>query len=79
MWMWPNARISVMGGDQAAAVMSTIQRDNAEKQGKVFTAEEQAALEAPIKAKYEKEGSCYFSTARLWDGMCLSKLVALCE
>jgi acetyl-CoA carboxylase carboxyltransferase component len=59
LWMWPNARISVMGGPQAASVLSTVKGE--------MTAEQKAAFEAPILEKYEREGSPYYSTARLWD------------
>ncbi|MBV8725400.1 MAG: methylcrotonoyl-CoA carboxylase [Candidatus Eremiobacteraeota bacterium] len=59
LWMWPNARISVMGGPQAASVLSTVKGE--------MSAEEKAAFEAPILEKYEREGSPYYSTARLWD------------
>jgi acetyl-CoA carboxylase carboxyltransferase component len=59
LWMWPNARISVMGGPQAASVLSTVKGD--------MTPEERTAFEAPILEKYEREGSPYYSTARLWD------------
>jgi acetyl-CoA carboxylase carboxyltransferase component len=59
LWMWPNARISVMGGQQAASVLSTVRGE--------MTAEEKAAFEAPILEKYEREGSPYYSSARLWD------------
>lgn len=67
LYMWPNSRISVMGGDQAAGVLSTLQADNAKRQGKEWTEEDIAKFEAPIKAKYEREGSAYYSSARLWD------------
>ena len=67
LWMWPNARISVMGGEQAASVLSQVKREQRERQGKPMTAEEVAAIEAPILAKYEEEGSPYYSSARLWD------------
>jgi 3-methylcrotonyl-CoA carboxylase beta subunit len=67
LWMWPNARISVMGGEQAATVLSTVKRDQRAREGKPLTAEEDAAIRAPILDKYEKEGSPYYSTARLWD------------
>eukprot|EP01006_Ploeotia_vitrea_P045514 TRINITY_DN66947_c7_g7_i3.p1 TRINITY_DN66947_c7_g7~~TRINITY_DN66947_c7_g7_i3.p1 ORF type:complete len:553 (+),score=325.25 TRINITY_DN66947_c7_g7_i3:195-1853(+) len=67
MWMWPNARISVMGGDQAANVLATIQRDNREARGEEWSAEEEAEFKQPILDKYEREGSAYYSTARLWD------------
>ena len=67
LWMWPNARISVMGGEQAASVLSQVKREQRERQGKPMTAEENAAIEAPILAKYEEEGSPWYSSARLWD------------
>jgi acetyl-CoA carboxylase carboxyltransferase component len=67
LWMWPNARISVMGGPQAANVLLTVRRDNLQAQGRDMSAEEQAAFQAPILAKYETEGNPYYSTARLWD------------
>jgi 3-methylcrotonyl-CoA carboxylase beta subunit len=64
LWMWPNARISVMGGQQAASVLSTVKRDQL---GDDWAAGEQAAFEAPIREQYETQGSPYYSTARLWD------------
>ena len=67
LWMWPNARISVMGGEQAAGVLTTVKRDQLARQGKVFSAEEEAAIRDPILDKYEHEGSPYYSTARVWD------------
>jgi 3-methylcrotonyl-CoA carboxylase beta subunit len=67
MYMWPNARISVMGGEQAANVLATIQRDNIEAAGKTWTAEEEAAFKQPTLDKYETEGHAYYSSARLWD------------
>jgi len=67
LWMWPNARISVMGGEQAASVLTQVKQEQRERQGKPMTAEEVAAMKAPILAKYEEEGSPYYSTARLWD------------
>ena len=67
LWMWPNARISVMGGDQAAAVLATVRRDQREARGEEFTAEEEASYTAPIREQYETQGSPYYSTARLWD------------
>jgi acetyl-CoA carboxylase carboxyltransferase component len=67
VWMWPNARISVMGGEQAASVLLTVRLKILESQGKTMTKEEQEAFMAPILEKYEAEGSPYFSTARLWD------------
>ncbi|GAM17261.1 hypothetical protein SAMD00019534_004360 [Acytostelium subglobosum LB1] len=67
MYMWPNARISVMGGEQAASVLAQIQRDNMAKEGKTWPAEEEAAFKKPISDKYEVEGSPYYSSARCWD------------
>lgn len=67
MYMWPNAKISVMGGEQAANVLATIQRDNKILAGEEWTAAEEQAFKDPILAKYEKEGSAYYSSARLWD------------
>ena len=67
LWMWPNARISVMGGVQAASVLATLRRDNLEAQGKAWSAEEEAAFKAPIEAQYEAQGNPYYSSARLWD------------
>jgi acetyl-CoA carboxylase carboxyltransferase component len=67
LWMWPNARISVMGGEQAAAVLTQVKQEQRERQGKPMSEEEMAALRAPILAKYEEEGSPYYSSARLWD------------
>ena len=67
LWMWPNARISVMGGEQAAGVLTTVKRDQLARDGKPFTAEAEAEIRNPILEKYESEGSPYYSTARLWD------------
>jgi 3-methylcrotonyl-CoA carboxylase beta subunit len=67
LFTWPNARISVMGGEQAASVLATLRRDAMEAEGKNWSAEEEEAFKAPIRAKYETEGSPYFATARLWD------------
>ena len=67
LWMWPNARISVMGGEQAAGVLTTVKRDQLARQGRTLGAEDEAAIRDPILAKYEREGSPYYSTARLWD------------
>jgi acetyl-CoA carboxylase carboxyltransferase component len=67
LWMWPNARISVMGGEQAASVLAQVKQEQLERQGKSMTPEEEAAFKAPILAKYEEEGSPYYSSARLWD------------
>ena len=67
LWLWPNARVSVMGGAQAASVLSTVKRDQIEGAGGTWSAEEQADFEAPIRQQYEEAGSPYYSTARLWD------------
>jgi len=67
LWMWPNAKISVMGGEQAASVLATVKRDNFEKQGKAWSKEEEEEFKAPIKQQYEKESHAYFSSARVWD------------
>jgi acetyl-CoA carboxylase carboxyltransferase component len=67
LWMWPNARISVMGGEQAASVLTQVKQEQRARQGRPMSAEEVEALRAPILAKYEEEGSPYYSTARLWD------------
>ncbi|HEY7113855.1 MAG TPA: carboxyl transferase domain-containing protein [Thermoanaerobaculia bacterium] len=68
LWMWPNARISVMGGEQAASVLSTVKQEQLERGGKPrMTPDEVAEFERPTREKYEAEGSPYFSTARLWD------------
>jgi 3-methylcrotonyl-CoA carboxylase beta subunit len=67
LFTWPNSRISVMGGEQAASVMATIRRDGIEAKGGAWSAEEEAAFKAPIRERYEEEGEPYFATARLWD------------
>jgi acetyl-CoA carboxylase carboxyltransferase component len=67
LWMWPNARISVMGGEQAAGVLTTVKRDQLAREGKTLSAEEEQDIRGPIVDKYEQEGSPYYSTARLWD------------
>jgi 3-methylcrotonyl-CoA carboxylase beta subunit len=67
LWMWPNARISVMGGEQAASVLATVRRDGIEARGGHWSAEEEAAFRVPIRAQYEAEGHPYYATARLWD------------
>jgi 3-methylcrotonyl-CoA carboxylase beta subunit len=67
LWMWPNARISVMGGDQAAAVLATVKRTQIETSGAEWSPEEEEAFRAPIRERYEDEGNAYHSTARLWD------------
>jgi 3-methylcrotonyl-CoA carboxylase beta subunit len=67
LWMWPNARISVMGGEQAASVLATVKRDGIEKSGKSWSREEEQAFKAPILAQYETQGHPYYASARLWD------------
>ena len=67
LWMWPNARISVMGGEQAASVLATVKRDGIEGKGGRWSADEEAAFKAPIKTQYETQGHPYYATARLWD------------
>ena len=67
LWMWPNARISVMGGEQAASVLATVKRDGLEAAGKTWSAEEEEAFKAPIREQYETQGSPWYATARLWD------------
>ena len=67
LWMWPNARISVMGGEQAASVLATVRRDNIEAAGKSWSAAEEEAFKAPIRDQYETQGHPYYASARLWD------------
>jgi 3-methylcrotonyl-CoA carboxylase beta subunit len=67
LWMWPNARISVMGGEQAAGVLATVKREQLSRENKTFSREEEEQIRQPILDKYELEGSPYYSTARLWD------------
>ena len=68
LWMWPNARISVMGGPQAASVLVTVRQQQLERDGRTLSDEEKEALQNPIVEKYEEEGdAAYYSTARLWD------------
>jgi 3-methylcrotonyl-CoA carboxylase beta subunit/propionyl-CoA carboxylase len=67
LWMWPNARISVMGGEQAASVLVTVKKDQLARDGRALAPDDEAAIRAPILEKYEREGSPYYSTARLWD------------
>jgi len=67
LWMWPNARISVMGGEQAAIVLATVRRDTIEAKHGKWSSDEEEAFRAPIRAQYEKEGHPYFASARLWD------------
>ncbi|OYU28688.1 MAG: methylcrotonoyl-CoA carboxylase [Burkholderiales bacterium PBB2] len=67
LWMWPNARISVMGGEQAASVLATVKRDGIEGKGGSWSAEEEEAFKAPIRQQYEDQGHPYYASARLWD------------
>ena len=67
LFLWPNARISVMGGEQAASVLATVRRDGIESKGGQWSAEEEEAFKAPIRQQYEEEGHPYYATARLWD------------
>ena len=67
LWMWPNARISVMGGEQAASVLATVKRDGLTQKGSTWSAEEEDTFKAPIRAQYETQGHPYYATARLWD------------
>ena len=67
MWMWPNAKIGVMGGEQAAGVLSDVRAGAAAKAGKPLSAEEVESYRQQTKARYEEEASCYFASARLWD------------
>ncbi|MDP1907279.1 MAG: carboxyl transferase domain-containing protein, partial [Hyphomicrobium sp.] len=67
LWMWPNARIAVMGAEQAASVLATVRRDGIEAKGETWSAEEDDKFRAPIRAQYESQGSPYYATARLWD------------
>jgi len=67
LWMWPNARISVMGGEQAASVLARIRRDRIEAEGGDWPEDEEAEFKAPIREQYETQGQPYYSSARLWD------------
>ena len=67
LWMWPNARISVMGGEQAASVLATVRRDGIEAKGGEWSAEDEESFKAPICQQYEDQGNPYYATARLWD------------
>jgi acetyl-CoA carboxylase carboxyltransferase component len=67
LWMWPNARISVMGGEQAASVLVTVKRDQLAREDKALSPDDEQQIRGPILEKYEREGSPYYSTARLWD------------
>jgi 3-methylcrotonyl-CoA carboxylase beta subunit len=67
LWMWPNARISVMGGEQAASVLATVKRDGIESKGGQWSVQEEEAFKAPIRQQYETQGHPYYASARLWD------------
>ncbi|MDA2806919.1 carboxyl transferase domain-containing protein [Nocardiopsis suaedae] len=67
LWMWPNARISVMGGEQAASVLATVRRDQKEARGEEWAADEEERFKQPVRDQYEHQGEPYYSTARLWD------------
>jgi 3-methylcrotonyl-CoA carboxylase beta subunit len=67
LWTWPNARISVMGGDQAANVLAEVRREGLAARGTAWTADDEEAFKAPIRAQYREQGSPYYATARLWD------------
>jgi 3-methylcrotonyl-CoA carboxylase beta subunit len=67
LWMWPNARISVMGGDQAANVLAQVKRDGLAAKNKEWSAADEEAFKAPIRAQYEQQGHPYYASARLWD------------
>ncbi|MCW5624153.1 MAG: methylcrotonoyl-CoA carboxylase, partial [Burkholderiales bacterium] len=67
LWMWPNARISVMGGDQAASVLAQVRRDGIEAKGGSWSREDEDAFKAPIRDQYETQGHPYYASARLWD------------
>ena len=67
LWTWPNARISVMGGEQAASVLATVRRDGIEGRGETWSSEDEEAFKAPIREQFDDQGVPYYSTARLWD------------
>jgi 3-methylcrotonyl-CoA carboxylase beta subunit len=67
LWTWPNARISVMGGEQAASVLATVKRDGLEASGRTWSKDDEDAFKAPIREQYERQGHPYYATARLWD------------
>jgi 3-methylcrotonyl-CoA carboxylase beta subunit len=67
LWMWPNARISVMGGEQAASVVATLRADQLAKAGTPWSPEDEEAFKSPIRQQYEEQGNPYYSSARLWD------------
>ena len=67
LWMWPNAKISIMGGEQAASVLATVRRDNIEAKGGTWSAAEEAKFKQPILDQFEHQSHAYYSTARVWD------------
>ena len=67
LWTWPNSRISVMGGEQAANVLARVRRDALEAQGKAWSVEDEEEFKTPIQNQYEEQGNPYYATARLWD------------
>jgi 3-methylcrotonyl-CoA carboxylase beta subunit len=67
LWMWPNARISVMGGEQAAGVLATVKRDALEASGQTWSDADELAFKTPTREQYERQGHPYYATARLWD------------
>jgi acetyl-CoA carboxylase carboxyltransferase component len=67
LWVWPNARTSVMGGEQAASVLATVKREQLAREHQTLSEADEQAIRQPILEKYEREGSPYYSTARLWD------------
>jgi 3-methylcrotonyl-CoA carboxylase beta subunit len=83
LFTWPNARISVMGGEQAASVLATVRRDNIEAEGKKWSQVEEEEFKQPIREQYEAEGNPYYATARLWDDGIITpgetrRVLALC-
>ena len=83
LFTWPNARISVMGGEQAASVLATVRRDNIEADGGTWSADDEEAFKRPIRERYEAEGNPYYATARLWDDGIIAphetrRVLALC-
>ena len=83
LFTWPNARISVMGGEQAASVLATVRRDNIEADGGAWSADDEEAFKRPIRERYEAEGNPYYATARLWDDGIIAphetrRVLALC-
>jgi 3-methylcrotonyl-CoA carboxylase beta subunit len=67
LWSWPNARISVMGGEQAASVLATVKRDGIEAKGETWSAEDETAFKDPIREQYERQGHPFYASSRLWD------------